>query len=338
MRKFPHIDALYQVIRAVKKLNASDAPDHIKISEPVKFRGTVKLHGTNAGVAVKNGEVTAQSRTRVITPEDDNMGFAAFVRDRAGDTILSIVSKLRAAFQIPDDHTVTLFGEWCGPGIQKGCGINMLSERQFVIFAVAIGDGEDAVFIDAVSTINRDASASVYPITEATTWDIDVDFNSEVSCASAAEIATAATLSVEERCPWAANFGHNGIGEGIVWIPIDEYWGRTDLFFKTKGGKHRGAKTRIRHIKVDPEKFANVTAFVDAALNNGRLEQGVDAIKEQGIVLEPRAIGPYLKWIAQDVMRECASELEESGMTWKDVGKSVNAKARNWFIDYLKGV
>jgi hypothetical protein len=45
---------------------------------------TEKIDGTNAAVIVtEEGEVAAQSRTRIITPDADNFGFARWVAEHA---------------------------------------------------------------------------------------------------------------------------------------------------------------------------------------------------------------------------------------------------------------
>jgi len=62
--------------------------------------------------------VSAQSRHRVITPEDDNYGFAAWVRDNA----VSLVQDLGSGYH---------FGEWFGLGIQRGYG---LQRKRFALF------------------------------------------------------------------------------------------------------------------------------------------------------------------------------------------------------------
>lgn len=87
---------------------------------------TEKIDGTNAAILIEQGrEVTelpqgvsqvklgdsilwirAQSRTRYISPVDDNFGFAAWVKENAEELI-----KLG-----PGRH----FGEWWGSGIQRG--------------------------------------------------------------------------------------------------------------------------------------------------------------------------------------------------------------------------
>lgn len=67
---------------------------------------TEKIDGTNAQVYVSDdGQVFAGSRSRWITPEEDNFGFAAWVRDNAEDLVTLG----------PGSH----FGEWWGAGIQR---------------------------------------------------------------------------------------------------------------------------------------------------------------------------------------------------------------------------
>jgi hypothetical protein len=79
---------------------------------------TEKIDGTNALVHVANdGTIRAGCRTRWITPEADNFGFAAWVRDNAAE-----LSKLG-----PGHH----YGEWWGAGIQRRYG---LDHKRFSLF------------------------------------------------------------------------------------------------------------------------------------------------------------------------------------------------------------
>lgn len=81
---------------------------------------TEKIDGTNALVYVgEDGEVRAGSRSRWITPEDDNYGFAAWVKSNE--------EALRALG--PGYH----YGEWWGAGIQRRYG---LKEKRFSLFNV----------------------------------------------------------------------------------------------------------------------------------------------------------------------------------------------------------
>lgn len=66
--------------------------------------------------------VAAQSRKRLISPKDDNFGFAAWVYDNADDLVRILG---------PGTH----FGEWWGSGIQRGYGCEP-GERYFSLFNV----------------------------------------------------------------------------------------------------------------------------------------------------------------------------------------------------------
>lgn len=67
---------------------------------------TEKIDGTNAQVIVDPvGRVSAASRSRFITPEDDNYGFARWVKENEDQLRL-----------LGEGHH---FGEWWGQGIQR---------------------------------------------------------------------------------------------------------------------------------------------------------------------------------------------------------------------------
>jgi hypothetical protein len=81
---------------------------------------TEKIDGTNAVVYVSDDSaiVAAGSRTRWITPQSDNFGFAAWVAAHE--------EELRTGLG-PGLH----FGEWWGAGIQRRYG---LTEKRFSLF------------------------------------------------------------------------------------------------------------------------------------------------------------------------------------------------------------
>ena len=94
---------------------------------------TEKIDGTNGAIIIKPLEkfvdalplwyndiyaIGAQSRTRLITPEDDNFSFAKWVKDNAEQ----LISDLGVGYH---------YGEWWGKGINRGYG---LEERRFSLF------------------------------------------------------------------------------------------------------------------------------------------------------------------------------------------------------------
>lgn len=86
---------------------------------------TEKIDGTNAAINidVTAGDITAQSRKRIITPESDNFGFARWV-DENKDALIDLLGE--------GLH----FGEWWGSGIQRGYGLgtNGKQDRRFSLF------------------------------------------------------------------------------------------------------------------------------------------------------------------------------------------------------------
>jgi hypothetical protein len=108
------------VEKGTDTLEFQDFPKMPRLSREVIV--TEKIDGTNAQVCVSDDglEIMAGSRTRWITPDDDNYGFAAWVRDNR-DELLTLG---------PGRH----FGEWWGQGIQRKYG---LTEKRFSLFNVS---------------------------------------------------------------------------------------------------------------------------------------------------------------------------------------------------------
>lgn len=81
---------------------------------------TEKIDGTNAQICIgENGEFMVGSRTRWITPEDDNHGFAKWAMEHK-DELLKLG---------PGRH----FGEWWGLGIQRNY---TAPDKRFSLFNV----------------------------------------------------------------------------------------------------------------------------------------------------------------------------------------------------------
>ena len=84
---------------------------------------TEKIDGTNAQVLItEDGVILAGSRTRWITPTDDNFGFAKWVEGNK-QTLLGL-------------GVGRHFGEWWGNGIQRGYDLTK-GEKRFSLFNVS---------------------------------------------------------------------------------------------------------------------------------------------------------------------------------------------------------
>ena len=339
MHKYTHVDALYQVAKYIKVTNDNpECPEHFKIRTPVQFRGTVKLHGSNSGVACGD-ELVPQSRNRVLSVKEDNMGFANFVNDQA-KAIRDLEARLRAEHEIDGDKKLVLYGEWIGPGIQTGMAINKLPTKQWVLFGAKTVQGEDSEYLDILRSLEGGYDAEgIFSVYDVDTWELDIDFASEKSKEEAIKLFEDYTDNVEKTCPWGEKFGIDGLGEGIVWVPVDGHWGNSDLYWKSKGTKHKEVKRAQRNKpSLDPEVIASVEKFVEFSVTENRLNKGLDYLTEMGHPIEMRSMGEFIKWLSKDVERECSIELEANDLKWKQVAKAIGAKAKEFFMGKAKAV
>lgn len=336
MQAFHSIESLRHVAEDVRSRQEYHASIGIVEPKPtITFHGTVKLHGTNGGVRVCGNEVIAQGRSRVLTIQNDNFGFAHFVAGRQDD-----FRRLALALA-PASDDVTLYGEWCGTGIQKKVGIASLP-KMFVVFAVYCNLTE--TFDDEVLRAAEDNdltewlnNQNIFLITQAPTFEITIDFENPVS---AAEELSRLTLQVEEACPfansqlfYAFNHGDNiGIGEGIVWVSNPNAYKR--LTFKTKGEKHKKGGER-QQVEIDPVKAADIAALVEVLLPTWRLDQGFDYLRENNIPMANTSTGEYLKWLAKDILKEEAAVIAANPYPWKDIQGKVMVVAKEYFFANL---
>jgi hypothetical protein len=382
---FPSID---QFRTTVKHVNDRCGYQGIVIKPTLRFSGSVKLHGTNASVVytpslngpedVQGHQLYAQSRSNVITPEDDNAGFARFVAE--GATWQSALDRMLTRYktagfmgdkdyddvrpQAKEAHTVVVYGEWCGGSIQKGVALNKLP-KMFVVFGIkflrngkVVENGEEVDGQISTWLMPWEAKLAVeqclqhtdtcpvniketpiYSIEEFPTWNIDIDFNEpHLAQNKLGEL----TLAVEQECPVAKQLGVSGIGEGIVWTCIggkDLVSIRTDdLVFKVKGEKHSVTKVTTL-AAVDVEKVNSIKACAEIVATVARFEQALDVVKQANPgqdVLDMKFMGPFLKWVSEDVLKEELDTITENGLEPKEVVKACQLLAKNWFVEQTK--
>lgn len=121
-------------------------PKITRLENKRKPHFTEKIDGTNACIVISiDGEFACQSRTRFITPEDDNYGFARWAYTNKEELL-----------KLGEGHH---FGEWWGQGIQRGYG---LSEKRFSLFNTRRWGPHNP---------NTPSCVSVVPTIHANSWD-----------------------------------------------------------------------------------------------------------------------------------------------------------------------
>jgi hypothetical protein len=311
------IDLLHNLVQTLGHLNGLGQPFPV-----VDYRAKVKLHGTNCAVQVAGDGVVAQSRTALLSPEADHKGFAAWTH-------------AHAAYFSALEPALVIFGEWCGPGIEKGMAISRAAKKIFAVFAIR-REGTVVYEPDQLRALLPAASApaELYVLP----WEgqpITVPFGDRERLSDVASELNARVAQVEREDPWVKQaLGISGLGEGLVFYPVgvDGAPPGTERFeqlmFKAKGEKHRTAGTRTA-VQVDPSVVASVGEFVSLMVTEARLRQGVT--EACGGTRDPRATREFLAWVTADVRKESTAELAASGLSWTDVEKAVVARARDWF-------
>lgn len=334
MVKYPAISQFKSLIREVSldcRYMGKDEDGHPLYNNnqlPIlDFIGTCKIHGSNGSVRYDNtGNLVAQSRERELSLLSDNHGFCAFIFKHE-ELIRGLCENL-----IQDNDQVVIYGEWFGQGINGGVAVNQLSKR-FAVFGIRwIKEGITDFWADTINLshwlnpfINDLNNNNVYNIAQFGIWNISIDFNNPTMIQNKLiEI----TNSIEKECPVGRYFGISGTGEGAVWSHISKKFYQ----FKVKGFLHQNSKVKSL-APVDEELLKNVKEFADNFVTEARLKQGIEFLKYE-LLLDPipTNMGPFIRFIVSDIMKEESNAMLQSDLNPKKVAQEISKLARNWFI------
>jgi hypothetical protein len=338
--RFPSIEQYRHAIKKLREFYSYDGktedgtPIYRDITfSPVRFWGVVKAHGTNAAIVQKyrGADLQYQSRERVITPENDNAGFATYMQNNYHD-LLGLMYRLRERSFALDDESVAIFGEWCGGNIQAGVALNQLP-KMFIVFAIRFGRGDKSPYWMLPHHHLFDASLSkcvqTRSINEFGHYILDVDLNQPEFMQN---MIKKWVEEVEAECPIGKYFGKSGIGEGLVFYADVPGLG-LDYAFKAKGEKH--ANTKVKTIAaVDIEKVTALNELVDKIVTENRLTQMIDVLRDkEGLKVEVRNIGTYLKIVFQDCLKEESDLILGNGVTTKEFCHAAHRKIKAFYFN-----
>jgi len=339
--KFPKIVQFRNVISSLSRQftyvgldeNGDAIYDGSKPKPTLTFKGSVKLHGTNAGISYNDADgVWVQSRENVYTLDQlgSHMGFTSFVNTRK-DLFELWFKQIAKEHDIDTSiYSITIFGEWAGVGIQKGVAISQL-EKALYVFGLKVSKPNDVDFRSYWLDHNDLSSVEngIYNVLDFETYEIDIDFNMpQLVQNKLGEI----TLAVEAECPIAKALGVSGIGEGVVWSC--DYEGVRHSF-KVKGEKHSVSKV-TKLASVDVEKLNTINEFVDYAVTQARVDQAMATVFSSPEEYDRNKTGDVIRWIISDIMAEESDVLKENNLLSKDVNKYISNKARQLFFKAME--
>ena len=326
-RKWESIESFSHVMREINRRGSLEGS--------VFYQGKPKLHGTNAGFVVRNGVVIgAQKRSGMIDyPREDNVGFGAWVH-----------SRLSQVYRDEFGLNYTVFGEWCGPGVQKGVAASMTKEKFFAAFAIALENSRSEetgvmwIFEPKIISefVSRSASADsgIYVLPWVTPI-YEMRPSSKASIDLFLERVNADVEQFEREDPWVkSTFGVSGIGEGLVYyavhstVPTFSTASRS-LMFKAKGEKHRVTKSpRAATTEIDVQRRMDSKRLAETLCTDARLEQGAREVFADEY--DPNKIGAFIAWITDDVFKECAPEIAAAEVDTKVFQASLARRAAIW--------
>lgn len=331
----------------VKKYTSQDTKWDIETETKNYFAKGVLVHNSNAAVQItSDGQVVAQSRSNIITPQSDNMGFARWVHDNMA--YFEAIRDARDAIDSKDN--IVIFGEWAGSGIQKRTSISQIDRKVFAVFAIQVSSASKSDMVVDPKEINNILYAKhddifILPWVEDSLTVIN--FADHEGFQSKVDKINQLVADVEACDPWVkATFGIEGIGEGVVMYPthqeikegpklIRDRTSYSLFVFKAKGEKHQVVKTK-KAVQIDPEVAKSIDEFVNLFMTEARLDQGVTVACDGEF--DMKKMGNFLKWFVADVQKESEAELEAAGLKWKQVNKGIMTAARKWYQEKVNSV
>ena len=301
----------------------------------VTYKAKVKLHGTNAAIqCYSDGTVIAQSRTQIISENNDNAGFAKFVKQN------------ESAFNLKND--MILFGEWAGKSIQSSVAVSQLDKSFYIFAAKSLVDDTFIIEPDQLKAMIGNISNTFvipwYYIDHGITTmevkrlgfytDFIVDWlKSDEDLKAVTGLINRQVIKVEDEDPFIKTLGVSGTGEGLVFYPTSSshlgYENFKNLTFKAKGEVHRVKKAK-EAVQVNPDLVSSIEKFVDIFVTEQRLNQGLSTVCPNGF--DKKFIGKFIAWVVSDVEKESKDELEVSGLIFGQVSKAVTDRAKKWIL------
>lgn len=296
--------------------------------------GTVKLHGTHADIVYRKRriendlfDVYYQSRNRVLSKEEDNCGFVAFMEKVSPTDLMGLFTSIESIYKNTSSENITtlmISGEFCGGRIQKRVAISQL-EKMFVIFSLKINDRW--MDMESFGRISLEPKR-IYNIQRS--WVYIEEYTP--GCEKIVQRLTDITDRVEKECPFGKSFNVSGLGEGIVWV-CKEKCSQSRFWFKVKGEEHaisRG-KTVKEQTPEEKERMQEISYFVDGVVTRARLEQGLDYLREMNLALDMKNMSTFLKWVVEDVIKEESDDMQELGLDVGKVKKAIVRVASNFY-------
>lgn len=139
---------------------------------------------------------------------------------------------------------------------------------------------------------------------------------------------------IEHNCPVGKYFGQTGSCEGIVWEFYTE--GNIRYQFKTKTSKFLIVKPtkKKNQIIIDPETINSINDFLNYAITENRLSQGIREICQDSQVTS-KHIRPFIDWVINDIQTEEIQTITKNNLPQKELNCEIANKAREYILNII---
>ena len=169
--KYPSIEQFRHFLKDANYFRNLDNVDIAKQFEKIKLVGSVKIHGSNSAIVYDwaTNDIYTQSRNRLLSLEEDNAGFAAYVeanKEFYKEKLKNIYDKFASKYVLIDEDKdsvsfcegriatkLFVYGEWAGKGIQSKVAVSEV-DKFFAPFQVKLIDNEETTYICANLAFN----------------------------------------------------------------------------------------------------------------------------------------------------------------------------------------
>jgi hypothetical protein len=339
--KYPSTENFQNFIKSYKskKEFLGLGPDNSPIFKEIELgdielSGTIKLHGTNAAITISSDKIFVQKRSDSMpldmTKGDFHFGFMNFVHSNS-KWFRNLYEQLTSdpTLNLTPESVLTIFGEWCGPGIQKGVAISQIPDKKFFIFGIQVQD--DGRWLNLSQIPYKSHNERIWFITMFKTYTLRANLKDVAKLSQ--ELSTI-TLEVENECPVAKEFGVSGIGEGLVWTGVDHLG--NFIKFKTKGDKHQKVNGgNAQKIKVLKDANPNVNKFISEVDISNRLQQCYHSEFNNDVPNRSQT-GKVLNWVFNDIISEEHHLLNELSLEVSDVKSALMESIRLLFFNDIE--
>ena len=298
----------------------------------LEFHGTVKIHGSNVSIIFKSANTwQIQSRNRILSKQEDMSECYAKLNNAPLNEVAQQILRVAGTADEDSWDNIMIVGEWAGKGIQNGIGVSKV-DKFFAIFNIRIGTKwQDIRKFQTVAL----PEYRIFNICDFPTYSITINLLSLTDVERAEKEMQMLVDEIDKKCPVAAQMGIEGGGEGIVYTfhpsePTDRLY-----HFKVKGPSHQIVR-KEKLFKIPPGLASSVAAFIEYAVTEARLDQGIAYLEEMNIPVKDESTGKYIAWVVKDVFKEETHTMEKMRLQEKDVKSQLSKTVREGWKIRLK--